>query len=100
MLGAKGGQLVYVDGALAGTLASVTKSTLTWGDSMHAGLGHYAFSSPITYLAGAMDEMRVWTLERSAAEIAADYNADLAAVAGGDGGGDPTINGSIEDANH
>lgn len=73
-LGATGGQQIYVDGVLEGTLATTTKSTFTGGDLVRIGWGHYGFNSALVFFNGQLDEVRLWKVERSAAEIAANYN--------------------------
>lgn len=76
-LGVTGGQQIYVDGNLEGTLSTTTHSTFTGGDLVRLGWGHYAFNSALVYFDGRLDEVRLWKVERSAAEIAANYRRTI-----------------------
>jgi hypothetical protein len=64
---------LYVDGALAASLASPTASTFTTDTDFRLGMGHTAYVSAIVYFHGDLDEVRLWSVERSAADIAANY---------------------------
>lgn len=78
-LGAVGGTRVYVDGVLApeATLATVTQSTFTTDTNFRLGYGHTDFVSAFNYYAGELDEVRVWSVERSAMDIQTNYRAHI-----------------------
>ncbi len=76
-LGAVGGMNLYVDGVLAASLATPTASTFTTDTDFRLGLGHTGFDSPNVLLQGDLDEVRVWSVERSAADIAANYKRTI-----------------------
>ncbi len=78
-----GGMHLYVDGALAAGAATPTQSTFTNDVGFEIGAGHVSFNSAIYRLAGAIDEVRVWSVERSAADILANYKQHLAGSTAG-----------------
>lgn len=82
-LGATGGMRLYVDGALAGSAATPNKSTFTWDTDFVLGYGHIGFLSGLVSFAGDLDEVRLWSVERTGAEIAANYNKAVAANSAG-----------------
>jgi hypothetical protein len=69
-LGASG-QNHYVDGALAGNVPGVTSSAFNWNTGFRAGYGYIGPDGPLVYLTGDLDEIRLWSVERTAGEIAA-----------------------------
>jgi hypothetical protein len=75
-LGAHGMNL-YVDGVLAASSATPTASTFTTDTDFRLGMGHTAFDSPIVQFKGDLDEVRVWRVERSAADIAANFQRTI-----------------------
>jgi hypothetical protein len=77
-LGADGGTRVYADGVLGGALPANTLSSFTTDTNYRLGYGHTYFVSPLNFFGGSLDEVRVWSIERSAAEIAADSTTHLA----------------------
>jgi len=72
-LGNTNGMRLYVDGQEAAADAATKVSTFTWRNRFRFGYGHYGFNSPLVYMRGAVDEVRVWGVERSAAEILGSY---------------------------
>jgi hypothetical protein len=68
-----GGVRLYVDGVLADSVATPTASTFTSDTDFRVGMGHTAYVSSLVYFQGDIDEVRVWSVERSAADIAASY---------------------------
>lgn len=82
-LGSVGGQKVYVDGKLEGTLATTVQSTFSGGTMIRLGFGHTAFNSPMVRFAGQLDEIRMWSVERSAAEILAHFDRPLSPATAG-----------------
>ncbi len=75
-LGANGVNL-YVDGAPAATSNATTESTFVDDTAFRAGMGYTGFSSSIVFFNGELDEIRVWSTERTAAEIAATYKMSI-----------------------
>jgi len=76
-LGVVGGMNLYVDGQPAATSATPTASTFTSDTDFRLGMGHTAFDSQIVFFQGDLDEVRVWSVERSAADIAANYKRTI-----------------------
>jgi hypothetical protein len=68
-----GGVHLYVDGHPAASSSGATASTFATDTDFRLGMGHTGFFSPIVYFEGDLDEVRVWSVERSAADIAANY---------------------------
>jgi hypothetical protein len=68
---------VYVDGALAGSSTAATTSAFSAGSDFRLGMGHQFFVSPIVYFTGELDEVRLWSVERSASDIAANYSREV-----------------------
>lgn len=71
-VGGTGGMQLYIDGAPVASGAK-SSSTFTGDTAFQFGGGHTAFNSAVSYMLGDIDEVRVWSVERSAAEIAASY---------------------------
>ncbi len=72
-----GGMHLYVDGALAASNASTTSSSFSTDTDFRLGTGHTGFVSALVYLQGALDEVRVWSIERSANDIATNYRQEI-----------------------
>jgi hypothetical protein len=67
---------LYVDGQLAGSNGT-TSSTYTTDTDFRLGMGHIAFASPMVYFEGDLDEVRLWSVERSAVDIATNYRQTI-----------------------
>lgn len=78
-----GGVNLYVDGAPAASSTAITASTFTGDTDFRLGMGHTAYVSGIVYFQGDLDEVRVWSVERSAADIAASYRQTVSALTSG-----------------
>ena len=65
-----GGQELYVDGVSAASAPSVTASAFVAETGLRAGYGSIGPNGPLTYFAGDLDEVRLWTVKRTATEIA------------------------------
>jgi Concanavalin A-like lectin/glucanases superfamily len=65
------GQLVYVDGVLSAMSPTVTASQFTYDTAFRLGCGYLGPMGPLTFFQGDLDEVRVWSVERSPAELAA-----------------------------
>ncbi len=76
-LGSTGGLNLYVDGKFANTIPTTTSSSFTSDTDYRLGYGHTSFESALVYLQGDLDEVRVWSVERSAADIAANYQQEI-----------------------
>jgi hypothetical protein len=75
------GMMMYIDGVLqANTLASIT--TAPAAASEITTIGRYGDLS-IRYFTGKIDEVRVWTTARTAAEIVSSYNHSMGSAATG-----------------
>jgi hypothetical protein len=72
-----GGMRLYVDGALANSNTTTTSSSFSGDTDLRLGNGHTGFVSTLVYLQGALDEVRVWTVERSASDISANYRQEI-----------------------
>jgi Concanavalin A-like lectin/glucanases superfamily len=66
-----GGQLLYVDGVLAASRLAVTASQFNYDTAFRLGYGYIGPEGALTYFAGVLDEVRVWSVERSPTELAA-----------------------------
>lgn len=64
-----GGMTLYVDGALEVHDPNTTQSAFNWDTSLRAGYGRIGADTEFRYLAGDLDEIRVWSVERTEAEI-------------------------------
>lgn len=82
-LGSTSGMRVYVDGQEVAADALTTTSSFPGGNAFRLGYGHFAFVSALIYMKGHIDEVRVWNVERSAADIAANYDKNVAANTAG-----------------
>jgi hypothetical protein len=76
-LGSVGGVNLYVDGVLANSSDGATSSNFTTDSDFRLGLGHTAFDSSFVYFQGDLDEVRVWSVELSASDIAANYRQTI-----------------------
>ena len=72
-----GGVNLYVDGALAASSMATTTSSFTDDTDFRLGMGHTAYVSAIVQFQGDLDEVRLWSVERSAADIAANYKQTI-----------------------
>jgi hypothetical protein len=64
-----GGMTLYVDGMLEIHDPNTTQSAFNWDTSLRAGYGRIGADTEFRYLAGDLDEIRVWSVERTEAEI-------------------------------
>jgi len=71
------GQLLYVDGSLEGSVATVTASAFNFDTGFRAGYGYIGPNGPLTYFAGELDEIRIWSTQRSAADVAANMGQSI-----------------------
>ena len=65
------GQFVYVDGMLQGMDPAVTTSAFNWDTGFRVGYGYIGGNGPLVFFAGDIDDVRVWSVQRTAAELAA-----------------------------
>ena len=72
-----GGVNLYVDGTLAASSMAITASAFTDDTDFRLGMGHTAYVSAIVQFQGDLDEVRVWSVERAAADIAANYKQTI-----------------------
>ncbi len=82
-LGVTSGTSLYVDGAPSASSATPTSSSFNSDTNFRLGYGHTGFVSSLVYYGGKLDEVRVWTVERSASEILANYRTHLAGTTAG-----------------
>jgi hypothetical protein len=66
----------YIDGALAQTFDTPQQISFTGGPDLV--FGQHGKGDPAFNLTGQLDETRIWTSPRTAAEIAANWNKELA----------------------
>jgi hypothetical protein len=76
VLGANG-QHLYVDGTEKASALSVTSSAFDFDMSFRAGFGYIGPNGPMVHFAGQLDEIRLWTTARLAAEIAEARTIEL-----------------------
>jgi hypothetical protein len=70
VLGANG-QHLYIDGAEQGSAPAVTSSAFDFDMSFRAGYGYIGPNGDLVHFAGVLDEIRLWSTERAATDIAA-----------------------------
>jgi hypothetical protein len=71
------GQFLYVDGNLEETEPSVTASAFDWDTDFRAGYGYIGPNGPLTHFSGLLDEIRIWRIQRSEQDIAANLNQTI-----------------------
>jgi hypothetical protein len=76
-IGAVSGQVLYVDGTMRANLPNMKASAYNFENRFRIGQGHGAANAATTYYAGDVDEVRVWSVERTAAEVAASYKRTI-----------------------
>ena len=64
------GQYLVVDGVLRASNQNIKKSGFDFEDSMRLGYGHLGTDAALAYFDGDLDEVRIWNVARSPAEIA------------------------------
>jgi len=72
-----GGQHLYVDGVAKGEALTVTQSAFDFENALRAGYGHIGPSGPLVRFAGDMDEIRLWSVERTGSQIATQRSATV-----------------------
>ncbi len=82
-LGAASGMKLYVDGVSVASAATPTTSNFTFDTNFRLGYGHTDFNSALVYFGGALDEVRLWSVERTEAEIVANYKGTIAPATAG-----------------
>jgi hypothetical protein len=82
-LGAVAGQRLYVDGVEEGSAPAVIASAFGGDSGFRLGYGYIGPNGVLTYFAGTLDEVRVWSVERTAAEIAANRSTTVAVATAG-----------------
>ena len=65
------GQRLYVDGTILGTASAVTTSTFNYDTGFRLGYGYIGPGGPLTFLTGYIDDVRLWSVERTPEELAA-----------------------------
>jgi hypothetical protein len=70
VLGANG-QHLYIDGQEEGSAAAVTSSAFNFDTGFRAGFGYIGPNGAMVHFAGELDEIRLWSAERTAAQISA-----------------------------
>jgi hypothetical protein len=76
-LGAVNGMCLYVDGALSVSQATPTSSAFNYDTNFRLGYGHTDLNSTLVYFGGKLAESRVWSIERTASDILANYKTHL-----------------------
>lgn len=74
-----GGQQLYLDGAVAATGLN-TSSSFTYDKGFRIGRGYIGpggINGLTNYFAGTLDDIRIWSVERSATEISANADAPI-----------------------
>jgi hypothetical protein len=81
-LGASG-QFLYVDGKPERSEPTVTSSAFDFDTGFRAGYGYIGPNGPLTYFAGELDELRVWSVQRSALDILANFKRSIEPTSAG-----------------
>jgi hypothetical protein len=68
-LGLAAGQRLYVDGALEASIAEITHSGFVEDQLLRIGFGHVGPDGAMIHFDGDIDEVRMWTVERTWAEV-------------------------------
>ncbi|MCK6537913.1 MAG: LamG domain-containing protein [Polyangiaceae bacterium] len=71
------GQYLYVDGASAASAPAVKTSAFSGDTGFRAGYGYIGPNGVLTYFAGDLDEIRVWSVQRTASEINASKSVTI-----------------------
>jgi hypothetical protein len=71
------GQFLYVDGTVQAMAASVTSSAFNWDTAFRVGYGFIGSGGTLTFYQGEIDDVRVWSVERAAAQLAAGRGHDI-----------------------
>ena len=71
------GQYLYVDGASAASAPAVKASAFSGDTGFRAGYGYIGPNGVLTYFAGDLDEIRVWSVQRTASEINASKSVTI-----------------------
>jgi Concanavalin A-like lectin/glucanases superfamily len=66
------GQFLYVDGTLQAAASTVTSSAFNYATGLRLGYGYLGPNGPLTFLAGDIDEVRLWSVQRSAQDLTAN----------------------------
>ncbi|MDZ4695037.1 MAG: LamG domain-containing protein [Deltaproteobacteria bacterium] len=76
-LGVLAGTKLYIDAVESAAASPPTASNFKTDTNFRLGYGHIGFSSALYYYAGRLSEVRVWSVERTSAEILANYKTHL-----------------------
>jgi hypothetical protein len=71
------GQNLYVDDIPVASAPSATTSAFTLDTGFRAGYGYIGPNGPLTYFGGDLDEIRIWSVQRTAAEISASKSVSI-----------------------
>jgi hypothetical protein len=71
------GQHLYLDGQLVATAATVTRSAFQDDMQFQLGKGHIGPWGPIVFFSGDVDEVRLWKVQRTEKEIAANLRSSI-----------------------
>ena len=71
------GQILYVDGEPAATAVNVKASVFANDSGLRAGYGYIGPNGVLTFLNGDLDDIRLWNVQRTAAEIKNNRNAPV-----------------------
>jgi hypothetical protein len=77
------GQYLVVDGKVEASAPQTTSSGFNFEDSLRLGYGHTGANTAFAYFAGDLDDVRVWSVQRSPAEIAIGLGGLVDAAAPG-----------------
>ena len=75
--------ILYIDGVLDGSTNDTTTGTTQNNSSLYLGRRGATTPSIDGFWSGSLDEVRIWNIARSGAEISADMNVNLSGAESG-----------------
>jgi hypothetical protein len=71
------GQVLYVDGTVQATAPTITSSSFNWDNAFRLGYGYIGPAGALTYFQGDIDDVRLWSVELTAAQLVNMHGHDI-----------------------